>query len=430
MSSFTRGLQAGMQLGSTYRNVKQQEKVEKRADEEYARQESFRNELADLQRQYYAGEGDFATADQQVAPGTAPEGRRGLPVQGMADPGDFGGATELPNAATKKPLNPVDRNRTFYSRMQEIGSKYLAPEKALAWGQGVEQLAKQDYADGLLKTFRGAMAGDKNALQQLVQNYQAVDNGHNLDVTMARWDPKARRFTGVLNVYDDGTREPTSLGYEELARGFELLSPASVVSSMAQRKELALKERQVATGERQADTAATSAAAQTNLATARLQFDRDKLAADLAANEALAKYRLSALDVDRQRLHLTKLAQEGDERARDMLTRQKLFESSFVPPIKLDELSSDEDRARVEEGRGAASMATSLYALSTEGVKGESRNAIQAEVDQFVRGLMDKNLDSSKLVKGKDGVIRYGRVVVPASLVAMPEASGGATGSW
>ena len=428
MSSFVQGLQAGSNAVMRGLDIAERKKASERADKEYERQEQFRNELSELQRQYYAGDGDFAQGGRMVAPGTAPTGRRGLPIDGMVDPGDFGGATELP--AAQPAGNAVNRDKLFYQRMQEVGSKYLPPEKAMAWSQGVEQLAKQNYADGMLKAFRGAMAGDRNALATLAQAYEGIENGHNLDFSMARWDPKNSRWVGVLNVYEDGSREPTVLGREELARGFEMLSPASAVSSMVQRKQLDLEARKVATGERQAETAATSAAAQANVAAARLQFDREKLAEEISSSRALARYRMDALNLDRQKVELQRSSLEGDERARDMLTRQKLFESSFVPPIKLDELSSDEDRARVEDGRSAAALATSIYALSTEGVDGKSRNAVQAEVDQFVRGLMSKSLDSSKLVRGKDGVIRYGRVVVPASLVAMPEASGGATGSW
>lgn len=460
MSKFVQGMLARQQSD-------RQKKLDERADAEYQRQEDFRSGIGQLQKDFALGQGDFGASqqtsevDQAVADASYDrvmerKGGIGLPVAqpdtqatvqapvppqmglrtsqqiesvgGMptteARPGltipsaspEQGVSLSMDNANAARAatgratMNPVDKERLLYRKMAELGTQYLPPEKAMAWQQGVKTMEKERYVEGMTNAFRGAVSGNRDALESLTKYYDGIDNGHNLDVSMARWDPKERAWVGVMNVYEDGTRAPTKLGVPELAQGFELLQPANMASSMMRREELALSKRRVEIEEKKATAEGTRA-------DARLQFDREKLAAELESDKALGKYRMASLNVEQQKVGLQKLVLEKDENARDILNRQTFFLKSFDPGIKLDELSSPEDKAKVEAAKQDAALATSIYAMSAEGQKPSARSALAAETEQFMRGYQGKSLDPSKLSEGPDGTVRYGRLVIPSSMV-------------
>lgn len=477
-SPFVRGLQAGMQLGAAIRDRRRQDKLDARADEEYERQKKFQEEYKALRQSYAEGSGEFGPTPQAQAqtdaaralenasydrvierkaginlPHPQPEVTAQVPVQpnqGLRTPQQIESAVGQPTtqaglqvpaaplergqslsmsqqqqraAAGPQPMAVPDKDRLFYQRVRELGGKYLPPEKAVLWDKTMTDLEKSNFIQRRNDAIVGAMRGDRAALKEVADLYKLVPDGGDIDVSMARWDPQNQAFTGVIAIGQDGKREPIQLGRKEIETAYMMSDPAMLFQYMERQDTRARQAKQDERDDKRLGLEERRTEATINAHKAKTDLDLKELEANQEYRKALLRIQAA------QEGRLAKQA-KNDESARDLLYRQTLFQQSFgvgKEPKAPDPLASEEEKdaykqllAKRQAAMEQSSVATTLYALSTEGLDPKQRNAVQAEIEQLLRESASGGLDRTKLVKAPDGTYRYGRVVIPSSMVPPP----------
>lgn len=479
---FAAGFQAGSSAVSRGIEMGRSMKRQKREDEEYERQKEARESYKQIQQSYYKGEGDFAgvletpapvepqtptPAPQQMgvvqtypveqtAPGVQPPAATTTPVtprMGLqppaAAPVQPAGVQQPQPAPQRRAMTQPERDQLYFKKLGEWAQTHLDPEKATAYMRDLEQLKEMDYNRKRLDAFRAAAGGDARGLEAMGQltGMALGGKGSLIDSSEAVFDPeKGWSNVKVINP-KTGKAKVVNLSHDDLIEDFGATDPASMLQiRMARAKEaragrqegredrlLTLRENaDVREGEKMGILRNEDARAD-KLADAKIKA----IDADIANNKALNGIRWASLNVEKQKLELAKLEHSDAEKAKDISSRQALYLSSYGFPGKLDPNSPnyEQDLRRAEAGKQLAGLATTIYAISADGVKPGERNAIHAETDLFIRQLGSDTIDREKLKDNGDGTYSYGRIKVPASLVqegasktpgvTVPQAKGG-----
>lgn len=466
---FAQGLQAGMQLGRAY-----QEGQDRR------RQEEFNRAVSATMQDYYQGKGDFgaqplpaedvagAQARENASYDRVIERKAGVnmpmaqpdvmteaqvPVQpnmGLRTPQQLEGAVGAPvtrgvqlptgipeasaeqgpslsmssrdvaNARGTRPLDQTERAAKLYEKLA-AASQFLPGEKAVAWQQNLERMRKENYLEDRKQLLTGLANGDKAALERFAPIYnKQYPDGWEVDTSAAKFENGS--WVGIKARKGDQSKDIT-LGENEMMKMYFMTDLDKAAAYGFKLKDEGRKDR----AEGRADRAENRADRQVQLAedagardSIRLGLAAQKQADDAKNDRARIAQGWAQLNLGQERLKLEKDIKAGDENAKDSKLRLDTFIAEFAPGVgKLDPASPtfEEDKAKTESGRRAASLAYSVYSLSAEGAAPKERNALAAEASQFVREFAAGKADPSKLVDNGDGTVSYGRLKLPASLV-------------
>ncbi len=424
-SPFLRGLTTGAQLGAAYKGAQRQEKLDARADEEYETQKRFNEAWQQEQKDYYTGNGAYASKPANPDPAAVEksdasyaqaENRRfGIqtPEADPAAPPTPGLSLSPAESKSLQPvaMDPLAKDKLYFQRLRQLSEATLPPEKSLLYREKLDKLEETGFNRQRLDAFRLASRGDPRGLDWIKSNYKdQYPNGWELDTSEARHVP-GEGWVGVKHVnVKTGESQPVKLGPKEMAFAYGESDPAKVAAL-----QLAFNQDRRADGAEQRQVADSEA--RIRQADQRWALDVARFAQEVEQNAHTRKYQLGTLSLSEQRLNLEQKKFDNDENAKDLLTRQSMFINSFGANRKLGDMPSDAERAEASAKEQAAALATSLYGTSTEKAKPEERNAIASEVQQFVLGLDAGTLDLSKVVRGPDGMATYGRVRFPASML-------------
>lgn len=328
-----------------------------------------------------------------------------------------------------KPLDQTDRAAKLYERLG-AAAQFLPGDKALVWQENLKKLREQNYLDERKRLMTDLANGDRTALERFAPIYnKQFPDGNEIDVSQAQFKDGA--WTGIQAKTKSGETRDIVLSEKEMMRMYMMSDLDKAAAYGFKLRDEDRKDKGEARADRaegRADRADARADRQVGLAeeagvraNIQLGLEARKIDADIANSKALMSYRWASLNVDKQRVELEKAVKEGDEKAKDLKTRQDIFLAEFSPGTgKLDPASPtyEEDKQRTEGGRRAAALATTIYGLSAEGAKPSERNRLQAEAGQFVRDFAARKADPSKLKDNGDGTVQYGNLRIPASLVS------------
>lgn len=476
--SFIQGLSAALKTGlQTYQVVS----GIKERKQEQERAAAFRDEMRALDEAYSKGEGEFAARsstpaadaaaamenasydrvterkaginvaqaqpvaqmpDEPVAPNPGlrqpqhiesavgqPTVRPGLSIEtAPAEQGpslSMTGVQRMQADASNAPMSVPERDKLYYSKLAQIGGKYLDPDRALAWKNAVGALEKQNFIEKRKDVFARTMAGDRAALEEGAKFYQLLQGGQLLDVSQAQFDPKTRSWTGINAVGEGGTAEPIKLGIEELEAGYLMTEPAQMAAAIMRQQATTKADARAEAADARAERGLRLQEESADDARAHREWERTRAGQrDAAEAENTAwerRYKLASLNLSQQRMALEKAAAERDESARDLLSRQTSFMRMFGVGKEPGENATPEAIESYERASRMAALATMIYGASAEQAKPDERNGIHAEVSQFIRAMESGRVDDKKLTFAENGYFRYGRLFVPQDLFQKPE---------
>lgn len=452
-NSFSTGLLAGAQLAQMKHSQERDDQIWAWKQQDRDREQQARDSYEQINRDFYTGQGDFAgqqggapidptaAAKADASYDRVEQQRLGVPIQ---QPTGLSMTQQETNAANGvKPYTDPQRQALYYQKLKGWAQTHLAPERAMEFIKNADAMQESGYQQKQVQVFRALASGDKTGFDQAAQLFSSqMPAGYQLDTSHAIFDGHGG-WSGVAMVNPkSGDVRPVPADHDSLAQMFNATTPAQALATSAmQRKESRADQEiglKVDAGKR-ADRELAQKGALIDAQAAHLAADtaNDKARIGIAAKNANTE--AARLGIAKDELELRKDAAKGDEKAKDMLLRQSAFEREFgYKAPKRDPLTTSPeieaaDQARQQAGQQMSAIASEIYGRSAEGIKAGERNAVHSETSAFMRQFGNGTLDASKLKDNGDGTVKYGRLVVPADLMAHYKPSAkppGITGSY